>query len=204
KGETPEGELPPAYERNGEAYWNLWWAKQKEKGYSEDDVRVILGVDSVKEGWLGTGRTLEEGDEVTSKALPLVTRAKKLGLSINQVSDMLGVSLAEWFAQGKTVDDAVKVISERLAKSKSGVAAPAEAEEQPAGAAAPAQEDGLVIDLQWLKESQQTLKWTNETMLSFIFSQYKVIGKTVTEALNRLTREQAEDFTKRINEKLGG
>ncbi len=202
KGETPEGELPPAYERNGEAYWNLWWAKQKEKGYSEDDVHVILGVDSVKEGWLGTGRTLEEGDEVTSKALPLVTRAKKLGLSINQVSDMLGVSLAEWFAQGKTVDDAVKVISEKLAKSKAGAAAPAEAEEQPTGAATPAEEEGI-INLQWLKESQQTLRWTNDTMLSFISTQYKVSGKTVTEALNKLTREQAENFTRRINEKLG-
>lgn len=39
-------------------------------------------------------------------------------------------------------------------------------------------------------------------MLSFIASQYKVSGKTVTEALNRLTREQAEDFTRQINTKL--
>jgi len=186
KGETPEGELPPAYERNGEAYWNLWWVKQKEKGLSEDDVHRILGVESVKEGWLGTGRTLEEADEVTSKALPLITRANKLGLSINQVSDMLGMSLREWLGQGKSVDEAIKVISEKLAKSK---------ESAEVG-------EGFAIDLQWLKEAKQTLKWTDETMLSFIASQYKVSDKTVTEALNRLTRQQAEDFVSQINKKL--
>jgi len=39
-------------------------------------------------------------------------------------------------------------------------------------------------------------------MLSFITAQYKVSGKTDTEALNKLTREQAEDFTSKINAKL--
>jgi phage recombination protein Bet len=184
--EIPEGELPPAYERNGEPYWKLWWVKQKEKGLGEEDVHDILGVTSVREDWLGTGRTLEEAEEVINQALPLVTRAKKLGFSINQVSDMLGMSLREWFAQDKTVDEAIKVISEKLAKSK---------ESAEVG-------EGFAIDLQWLKEAKQTLKWTDETMLSFIASQYKVSDKTVTEALNRLTRQQAEDFVSQINKKL--
>jgi len=82
------------------------------------------------------------------------------------------------------------------------VATPAAEEADTSTAMPAAEEEGFAIDLQWLKESQLALKWTNETMLSFITSQYKVSGKTVTEALNKLTREQAEDFTRRINDKL--
>jgi len=184
--EIPEGELPPAYEKAGEPDWKKWWARQKEKGLNEEDVHDILGITSVREDWIETGRTLEEAEEVINHALPLVTRAKKLGLSINQVQDMLGMALKEWFAQGKSVDEAITVISEKLAKPKEA----AEVGE------------GFAIDLQWLKEAKQTLKWTDETMLSFIASQYKISGKTATEALSRLTRQQAEDFVSQINKKL--
>jgi len=52
------------------------------------------------------------------------------------------------------------------------------------------------------KEGQKALKWTDDTMLTFIISQYKVGGTSVTGALNKLTREQAEDFTKQINTRL--
>ena len=69
RGETPEGELPAAYERNGEAYWKLWWVKQKEKGLNEDDIHGILNVASVKADWVGKGRTLEEADDVIDVAL---------------------------------------------------------------------------------------------------------------------------------------
>jgi len=63
--------------------------------------------------------------------------------------------------------------------------------------------EGFTIDLQWLKESQEALKWPDETMLSFLAgSPYKVSGKSVTEALNKLTREQAENFTRQINTRL--
>ncbi|GAI11166.1 unnamed protein product, partial [marine sediment metagenome] len=62
--------------------------------------------------------------------------------------------------------------------------------------------EGFSIDLDWLKESQKTLKWTDDTMLTFIISQYKVSGTSVTGALNKLTREQAEDFTRQINKRL--
>ena len=63
KVESEEGELPQAFDRNGEPYWKLWWAKQTEKGLTEDDVHAILGVESVKESWVGQGRTLAEADE---------------------------------------------------------------------------------------------------------------------------------------------
>ena len=131
------------------------------------------------------------------------TRAKQLGLSEERACAMLGVnSLEEWTGQGKSVEEAAKVISERLAKPKTAVATPAAEEADTSTVMPAAEEEGFAIDLQWLKESQLALKWTNETMLSFITSQYKVSGKTVTEALNKLTREQAEDFTRRINDKL--
>jgi len=185
--EFQEGHLPPAYERNGETYWKKWWARQKEKGLSEDDVRGILNVSSLKDEWIGAGRTLEEAEEIIAASLPLHKQAEKLGLSINQIYDTLGMSLSEWFAQGETVDEAIEVISEKLAKTEAG-----ESEEG----------GGFVIDLQWLKEAKQTLKWTDGTMLSFIASQYKGSGKTVTEALNRLNRDQAEDFVRQINQKL--
>ncbi|KKK76904.1 hypothetical protein LCGC14_2858970, partial [marine sediment metagenome] len=62
--------------------------------------------------------------------------------------------------------------------------------------------EGFSIDLTWLKESRETLKWSEDTMLTFIISQYKVSGTSVTGALNKLTREQAEDFVNQINTKV--
>jgi phage recombination protein Bet len=189
--EVSEGELPPAYEKNGEPDWKLWWARQREKGLSVDDVHDILGVTSLKEDWLGTGRTLEEAEDIIEKALPLVARAKALNLSIKQISDMMGMALGEWFIQGRTVYKAVEVISRKL--SQPGAASKGGEEKE---------RESFNIDLQWLKEAKQTLKWTDETMLSFITSQYKVTGETDIEALNRLTREQAKDFISQIDARL--
>ena len=63
--------------------------------------------------------------------------------------------------------------------------------------------EGFNIDLQWLKESQRTLKWTDDTIKSFLVTKYKVDGRgALTEVLQRLTREQAEDFVKEINKRL--
>jgi len=69
RGETPEGELPPAYERNGEAYWKLWWARQKEKGLTEDDVHSMLGIASLKTDWIEQGQTLEEAEKIINDFL---------------------------------------------------------------------------------------------------------------------------------------
>lgn len=213
QGETPEGELPPAYERNGEAYWKLWWARQKEKGLTEDDVHNMLGISSLKTDWLEQGRTLEEAEEIINSTLeqsaeerPVATPTKikpkqadwrafwehteQLGLSQKQVHEMLEVtSVKEWTDQGKTLDEAIELVSKKLSQQEatrlSGLAG-----------------EDFNIDLEWLKESQKTLKWTDDTMLTFIISQYKVSGTSVAGALNKLTREQAEDFTKQINKRL--
>ena len=90
---------------------------------------------------------------------------------------------------------------------KVGAAAPTKAKAQtrksdnePAGEVV--EGEGFQIDLTWLKESQKALKWTDDTMLTFIISQYKVSDTSVTGALNKLTREQAEDFTNQINSRV--
>lgn len=74
--EMPEGEFPAAYEKEGEPYWNKWWAKQGEKGLSSDGVHSILGVNSLKEDWLAKGRTLEEADEAINAVLADRAKAK--------------------------------------------------------------------------------------------------------------------------------
>jgi len=71
-----------------------------------------------------------------------------------------------------------------------------------AEAPSPIEGDGFTIDLDWLQKAQKALKWSDNTMLSFLASSpYKVSGKTVIEALGKLTREQAERFTKELDEK---
>lgn len=63
--------------------------------------------------------------------------------------------------------------------------------------------EGFNIDLSWLSDSKKALKWTDDTMKSFVEYIYKVDGRgTLTDVLHRLTREQAEDFTKEINSRV--
>ncbi|GAI19349.1 unnamed protein product, partial [marine sediment metagenome] len=87
----------------------------------------------------------------------------------------------------------------------------AEATGEKVGAATPAESppdeaiegEGFNIDLQWLKESQRTLKWTDETLKTFLLSKYRVSPQgTPEEVISRLTREQAEAFVKEINTRL--
>lgn len=74
-------------------------------------------------------------------------------------------------------------------------------EEEPPGEAI--EGEGFTIELTWLKESKEALKWTNDTMKSFLVSQYKVspVG-TLEDVIKRLTREQAEEFTQEINSRV--
>jgi len=66
-----------------------------------------------------------------------------------------------------------------------------------------AEREGFHIDLTWLKESQKALKWSDETMKSFVAITYKVDEHgTLTEVLQRLTREQAEGFVAEINKRV--
>jgi hypothetical protein len=54
-----------------------------------------------------------------------------------------------------------------------------------------------------LNEAKKTLKWTDETTKTFLVSKYKVSQEgTLTEVLQRLTKEQAESFVKEINSRV--
>jgi phage recombination protein Bet len=74
--EIPEGELPPAYEKAGEANWKKWWARQKDKGLTPNDVHNILSISSLKEDWIEKGRTLEEAEDIINKALENLNKVK--------------------------------------------------------------------------------------------------------------------------------
>lgn len=85
------------------------------------------------------------------------------------------------------------------------VSPPQEAESEKIAGAPPAEleGEGFRIDLTWLGESLNALKWTNETAKTFLASQYKVSPQgTLEDVIKRLTREQAEDFVKEINKRL--
>ncbi|MBA7627603.1 hypothetical protein ES703_35070 [subsurface metagenome] len=96
---------------------------------------------------------------------------------------------------------------------KVGAAAPTKARAQAKKAeAAPLAEEkspdeviegeGFHIDLTWLQESQKALKWSDDTCKTFLVK-YKVSPQgTLTEVLQRLTREQAEDFVNEINSRV--
>ena len=143
--EVPEGELPPAYERNGEAYWKLWWAKQKEKGLTEDDVHSFLGVSSLKDDWIEQGRTLEEADAVINAALAQAKKSKKTGAAATARCETkrgtkpFDQAAEEHFTPPDDDSDVAPEEGNFREVEQAGVAAPAEAEKkQPTGAVAPA------------------------------------------------------------------
>jgi len=62
--------------------------------------------------------------------------------------------------------------------------------------------EGFSIELTWLEETLEIIKWSEDTAKSWIASNLKVdsSGK-LTEVLTRLTREQAERFTHELQER---
>ncbi len=203
--EVPEGQLPPALEKGGKPNWPKFYAKIKsELGLTPEAAHELVGVESFKDA-LASGWTMERiWDELIAalrkEQRPTTDDLKRVRGKIDEAIITATEVKAERIVDTKTGEIITQDEDLFGDEEKAGASVPT-AEEADTGAAAPAEEEGI-INLQWLKESQQTLKWTNETMLSFISTQYKVSGKTVTEALNKLTRQQAEDFTKKINEKL--
>ena len=63
--------------------------------------------------------------------------------------------------------------------------------------------EGFHIDMTWLDESLKELKWSDDTAKTFLASQYKVSPQgTLVEVIKRLTREQAEEFVKEIQDRV--
>lgn len=83
-------------------------------------------------------------------------------------------------------------ISATKGKAQNSAVAPPPAEDKVVG-------EGFTIDLTWLKEALQTLKWSEDTCKTFLISHYKVSPQgSLEDTLKRLTREQAEEFVKEI------
>jgi len=115
------------------------------------------------------------------------------------------------------IDTTYKVLDEKSAESEEELAARArgeglgtrsaarisetEAENSPAAerASGAVEGEGFHIDLDWLDEALQAIKWSEDTAKTFLVSKYKVSPQgTLADVLKRLTREQAEEFTKEL------
>ncbi|MBA7597911.1 hypothetical protein ES703_04919 [subsurface metagenome] len=117
---------------------------------------------------------------------------------------------AEWYQRA----EGIKAAQEYIDTEYSFISLPegdektGDQEGEKVGARAPTQEtqpdvEGFHIDMTWLQESQKALKWTDDTCKTFLVSQYKVSPRgSLEEVLQRLTREQAEEFVQEIQNKL--
>lgn len=102
-----------------------------------------------------------------------------------------------------------EVEEERAARAKgaglgkrSAVRASETEAEPPPAAERTAEGEGFHIDLQWLEENLKEIKWTQETTKSWLAKEFKVDTQgQLAEVLSRLTREQAEAFTKELQER---
>jgi hypothetical protein len=89
--EGSRGSDAPTFTRNDQPDWAKFWAYQKEKGLDEEKVHTMVGVSSLKEDWVGKGKTLEEADEAIDRALeaekagPAVKRDPETIKSINSL-----------------------------------------------------------------------------------------------------------------------
>ena len=80
------------------------------------------------------------------------------------------------------------ILSPTKAEEPTKIGAPAEV----------AEGEGFSIDPQWLKESLRDLKWSEETAKTWL-GKYKIsLEGTLEDVIKRLTREQAEEFVKEI------
>lgn len=112
---------------------------------------------------------------------------------------------AEWYQRAEGIKAAQQFIDAEysfIRLPKGGEETEAESQKNVGAPPAEFEGEGFNIDMTWLEESQETLKWTDDTLKSFLVNKYKVDGRgTPTEVLGRLTREQAEDFVKEIQDR---
>lgn len=117
----------------------------------------------------------------------------------------------EWYERS----DGIKAAQEFIDAEYSLLSMPEgdEKEGEKGGAAAPSDksqgepivedQEGFNIDPTFIRDSKEALKWTDNTMKTFLVSQYKVSPQgTLEDVIKRLTPEQAEDFVATIREKV--
>jgi len=131
----------------------------------------------------------------------------------------------EWFERAEGVKEAEEFIDaeyaliaevgektvpgegERESKTGAGVS-PTEGKTKPRGAAPPTAEhakekiegEGFSIDPAWLDNALKEIKWSEDTAKSWLAKEFKIDtkGDLKRDVLPRLTREQAEEFVKEI------
>lgn len=116
----------------------------------------------------------------------------RLGVSESESYEKLGVtSMQDWLAKGRSLDDALDILRGKQ---------PTKTEETPKDSAGPTVEgEGFHIDVDFLKKALKARHWSEDTCKSYL-AKYKVsIEGTLTEVLSRLSRQQAEEFTKELS-----
>ena len=139
---------------------------------------------------------------------------------------------SEWLTRGKDIEEVQQVIEAEYhivtetPTSKGGEKIGSAAEEQPGGEGKPSktilsspkqettkatppaepvdEQEGFSIDPTWLKESLNQITWSEETARSWIITHFKLkeAKGTLTEVISGLTREQAEEFVKEIQDRV--
>ena len=133
--------------------------------------------------WLQRGKDVEEVQQIIEAEYHIVTEPSKTEVGEKTVPG----------GEGKEETGAgVSATKEKSSKTASVPPAAEHVEEKIEG-------EGFHIDLTWLKETLKALKWSDETTRSFLANKFHIDTKgTVAEVLARLTREQAEEFTKEL------
>jgi len=92
--EIPEGQLPPAFEKNGKPDWRQFWARVKsELGLTPEDARLLLGVDSIKEELINQGWTpAQVWDELVKRLQEQQTPSTE---DFKQVRDKVDEAIAQ-------------------------------------------------------------------------------------------------------------
>ena len=112
KGETTEGQLPVPYQKsNGETDWPKFWARQKEKGYNEDDYHRRFGVASMKD-WQAAGHTLEEAEEIMDRERSKPKPPPRDPAGIKSFGDLWGACQTD-FKPPITKTEAIKLLGFR-------------------------------------------------------------------------------------------
>jgi hypothetical protein len=95
-----------------------------------------------------------------------------------------------------------KVVPSEEKGVESAVVSPPTKGETQKIAGAPTPPRAGFIDLTWLKEALNEIKWSDDTAKSWLATNFKVDTKgSLSEVLSRLTREQAQEFVKEVQKR---
>jgi len=183
-----EGELPPAFQNNGQPDWPKFWVRvNDELGLTEKQAHELLGMDSLKES-IERGWTLEDiWNELVKRLRERKTPEEDIrqAPTINELKEIR-----------QATDEAI-ARRESLASDEW----PEAISEEPAELF----DDSMVensIDMNWLRESLEALGWFN--VGKWLRDKYKnAYGATIKAKVESLTREQQEEFVAEVQKRLG-